>query len=94
MSVLVFPLPAPAIVLDVNPEAALARLSSRGRLEAEPLLYHQRVGNPFLHIAADEPERYLSRLLIVGDNTAVGVGRCEHRGMVRVEGVVHGATPR
>ncbi|MBK9738761.1 MAG: dTMP kinase [Actinobacteria bacterium] len=52
-------LPDLTIVLDVNPEVGLARLSNRDRLEAEPLLYHQRVRNAFLLIAADEPDRYL-----------------------------------
>lgn len=52
-------LPDLTIVLDVNPEIGLARISDRDRLEAEPMLYHERVRNAFLLIAADEPDRYL-----------------------------------
>jgi dTMP kinase len=52
-------IPELTIVLDVNPEIGLARISDRDRLEAEPLLYHERVRNAFLLIAADDPERYL-----------------------------------
>jgi dTMP kinase len=51
--------PELTIVLDVNPEIGLARISDRDRLEAEPLLYHERVRNAFLLIAADDPDRYL-----------------------------------
>ena len=47
------------VVLDVNPEIGLARLSNRDRLEAEPLAYHQAVRDAFLEIASADPSRYL-----------------------------------
>jgi dTMP kinase len=52
-------LPDITILLDVDPELGLSRVSDPDRLEAEPLAYHQRVRDAFLVIAADEPERYL-----------------------------------
>ncbi len=47
------------IVLDVNPEIGLSRLSNPDRLEQEPLEYHQAVRAAFLAQAEDEPDRYL-----------------------------------
>ena len=47
------------VLLDVAPEVGLARLSGTDRLEAEPLLFHQRVRQGFLGLAATDPEHYL-----------------------------------
>lgn len=46
------------IVLDIDPEIGLGRLSSTDRLEREPLAYHQRVRAGFQALAAQEPDRY------------------------------------
>ncbi len=47
------------VVLDVNPEIGLSRLTNPDRLEAEPLAYHETVRSAFLELAAEEPDRYL-----------------------------------
>ncbi|MEI6363306.1 MAG: dTMP kinase [Actinomycetes bacterium] len=52
-------LPNLTVLLDIDPEVGLSRVSDPDRLEAEPLAYHQRVRDAFRVIAADEPERYL-----------------------------------
>lgn len=46
------------IVLDLDPEVGLGRLSSADRLEREPLAYHQRVRAGFLAIASGDPHRH------------------------------------
>jgi len=51
-------LPNLTVLLDIDPEVGLSRVSDPDRLEAEPLAYHQRVRDAFLVIAADEPQRY------------------------------------
>lgn len=51
-------LPDLTIVLDVDPEIGLGRLSSADRLEAEPAEYHRTVRAGFLAVAAAEPARY------------------------------------
>lgn len=47
------------VVLDVDPEIGLSRLTNPDRLEAEPVDYHRAVRAAFLSIAEREPERYL-----------------------------------
>lgn len=51
-------LPDLTIVLDVDPEVGLGRLSSADRLEAEPAEYHRAVRAGFLAVAAADPARY------------------------------------
>jgi dTMP kinase len=54
-------LPDLTILLDIDPQVGLSRVSDPDRLEAEPLAYHQRVRDAFRVIAADDPDpdRYL-----------------------------------
>jgi dTMP kinase len=52
-------LPDLTIVLDIDPEVGLARVSDPDRLEAEPLSYHQQVRQGFLELAARDSQRYL-----------------------------------
>jgi dTMP kinase len=52
-------LPDLTIVLDIDPEFGLARVSDPDRLEAEPLSYHQQVRQGFLDLAARDSQRYL-----------------------------------
>ncbi len=47
------------VLLDLDPVQALARVDSPDRLEAEPLAFHQRVREHFLHLAAADHEHYL-----------------------------------
>ncbi|WP_210503443.1 dTMP kinase [Nocardioides xinjiangensis] len=47
------------VVLDLDPEAGLDRLSGRDRIEGQSLAFHQRVRQGFLDLAAADPERYL-----------------------------------
>lgn len=52
-------LPDLTIVLTMDPEISLARLTNHDRLESEPLDYHRAVTQAFLDLAAQEPARYL-----------------------------------
>lgn len=47
------------VLLDVDPELGLARVTRPDRLEAEPLEWHRRVREAFLEIARLTPSRYL-----------------------------------
>jgi dTMP kinase len=50
------------VLLDIDPEAGLARVARRGsadRLEGESLDFHRRVRAAFLALAAADPDRYL-----------------------------------
>ncbi|HET7172958.1 MAG TPA: dTMP kinase [Nocardioidaceae bacterium] len=47
------------VVLDLDPDAALARIEYADRLEAEPVEFHRRVRAFFLARAAADPEHYL-----------------------------------
>lgn len=47
------------IVLDIDPTAALSRFTDRDRLENEPLEFHQRVREGFLHRARTHPDRFV-----------------------------------
>jgi dTMP kinase len=47
------------IVLDLPASIGLGRLTSRDRLEAEPVVFHERVRQEFLNLASLDPERYL-----------------------------------
>jgi dTMP kinase len=49
------------LLFDLPAADGLARTHGRGapdRIEAEPLLFHERVREAFLHLAAKEPERF------------------------------------
>ena len=52
-------LPDLTIVLTLDPEISLARVTNHDRLESEPLEYHRAVTQAFLDLAAQEPSRYL-----------------------------------
>ena len=47
------------IVLDIPAEIGLSRFTERDRLEAEPLAFHERVRQEFLHLAKSDPDRYV-----------------------------------
>lgn len=47
------------LLFDLEPEAGLARIAHKDRLDAEPLAFHQRVRAGFLREAASEPERWV-----------------------------------
>ena len=48
------------VLLDLRPEVGLARkLSRRDRFEEEDIVFHQKVREGYLEIAADDPERWL-----------------------------------
>lgn len=47
------------IVIDVDPVVAHARFAGRDRLEQEPVEFHQRVREGFLHRARRQPDRYV-----------------------------------
>jgi dTMP kinase len=47
------------IILDLPASVGLGRLTSRDRLEAEPVAFHERVRQEFLNLASLDPERYL-----------------------------------
>lgn len=47
------------VVLDIDPQVGLGRVSSPDRLEAEPLEWHRRVREGFVEIARQDPSRYL-----------------------------------
>ncbi|WP_187366803.1 dTMP kinase [Nocardioides dongxiaopingii] len=47
------------VVLDLEPEAGLARFEGRDRIEAESLEFHQRVRAAFPRMAAADPDHYL-----------------------------------
>jgi dTMP kinase len=50
--------PILTIIMDIPAETGLSRLQSRDRLEAEPLAFHERIRQEYLHIANSDPERY------------------------------------
>ena len=47
------------VLLDVDPERGLARVSDPNRLEAEPLTFHDQVRQAFLDIASANQDRYV-----------------------------------
>ena len=47
------------VVLDIDPQVGLGRVSSPDRLESEPLEWHRRVREGFVEIARRDPRRYL-----------------------------------
>jgi dTMP kinase len=51
-------LPMLTILFDLPAEQGLARLTSKDRLDAQPLGFHQQVREGFLHEARLQPERY------------------------------------
>jgi dTMP kinase len=52
-------LPDLTIVLTMNADVSLQRISNPDRLEAEPIEYHRAVTQAFLDLAEQDPERYL-----------------------------------
>lgn len=51
--------PHVTVVLDLAPEAGLARFEGRDRIEGESLEFHQRVRTAFVEMAAADPDHYL-----------------------------------
>ena len=47
------------VVLDLAPQAGLARFAERDRIEGESLEFHERVRAAFLRLAAADPDHYL-----------------------------------
>lgn len=47
------------VVLDLEPQAGLGRLTERDRIEGQSLEFHQRVRQGFLDLAAADPGHYL-----------------------------------
>ena len=52
-------LPEKTILLDCDPEVALARCKGGDRIEREGLDFHQRVRAGFLSLAKEEPDRFV-----------------------------------
>lgn len=52
-------IPDLTVVLDIDPQVGLGRVSSPDRLESEPLEWHRRVREGFVEIARRDPRRYL-----------------------------------
>ena len=52
-------IPDLTIVLTIDPEVSLARVTNHDRLESEPLEYHRAVTQAFLDLAEQEPQRYI-----------------------------------
>jgi len=50
--------PTLTIIIDLPAEIGLGRLKSKDRLEAQPLVFHERVRQEFLQLALLDPERY------------------------------------
>lgn len=51
-------IPDRTFLFDLSAEVGLGRLTSRDRLDAQPLEFHQRVRQGFLDLAAAEPDRF------------------------------------
>jgi len=51
--------PTLTILLDVPAENGIGRLTSKDRLEEEPLEFHERVRNEYLNLANVDPDRYV-----------------------------------
>jgi dTMP kinase len=47
------------IILDVPAVDGIGRLTSKDRLEEEPLEFHERVRQEFLNLANVDPDRYV-----------------------------------
>ncbi|MGZ4484999.1 MAG: dTMP kinase [Nocardioidaceae bacterium] len=47
------------VVLDLAPEHGLTRFEERDRIEGEPVDFHERVRDMFVHLASSSPEHYL-----------------------------------
>lgn len=52
-------LPDLTVLLDIDPDHAVARKSAKDRLEGAGDAFHRRVRDGFLRLAANDPERYL-----------------------------------
>lgn len=50
--------PTLTIIIDLPAEIGLGRLKSKDRLEAQPLVFHERVRQEFLQLSLLDPERY------------------------------------
>ena len=51
-------MPTLTILFDLDPELGLKRLTSKDRLDAEPIMFHRRVRDGFLIEAKREPDRW------------------------------------
>lgn len=51
--------PHVTVLLDLEPQAGLARFEERDRIEGQSLEFHQRVRQGFLDLAAADPDHYL-----------------------------------
>lgn len=51
--------PGITLLFDLPAEQGLARLTSRDRLDAEPLAFHEKVRDGFLNEASADPERWV-----------------------------------
>ena len=51
-------MPSLTILFDLDPELGLKRLTSKDRLDAEPIMFHRRVRDGFLVEAKREPDRW------------------------------------
>jgi len=51
--------PTLTIILDLPAEDGIGRLTSKDRLESEPVAFHERVRGEFLNLAAADPDRYV-----------------------------------
>ncbi len=51
--------PHVSVLLDLEPQAGLARFGERDRMEGESMEFHQRVRQGFLDLAAADPDHYL-----------------------------------
>jgi len=49
--------PCRTVLFDLDPEIGLGRLTSRDRLDAQPLEFHRAVRNGFLELASEQSER-------------------------------------
>ena len=50
--------PTLTLLLDLDPEVGLKRLTSKDRLDAEPIMFHRRVREGFLIEARRDPDRW------------------------------------
>ena len=50
--------PTLTLLLDVDPEVGLKRLTTKDRLDAEPIMFHRKVREGFLIEARRDPERW------------------------------------
>lgn len=51
-------IPEQTFLLDLEPAIGLARLSSKDRMDQEPIEFHRRVRDGFLRLATENPDRW------------------------------------